>query len=100
MTDLPEWLPADLSNPKLETIGPIHRLRGRDADPEVAMGDFLEVVDLANPPGYIFSRAFIKAQHARGRRLTWEVIWTKKEEADQRYQDKQAARMSRYEVQT
>ena len=97
MADLPSWLPQDLSNAKLETIGPRLKLTGQNADPDVSLGEFLDVVWIL-PPGYVLSRARIDAEHARGKRLTWEVVWLKAEVAERRYQEKQATRMSRYEV--
>jgi len=99
MTDLPEWLQKGLTNPKCETIGPRIRLRGHSPNQAVSMEDFLDVLEGIDPPGYVLSKACIKAEHARGRRLCWEVVWLLETEANRRYQDKQAARMSRYEVQ-
>ena len=98
MNSLPEWLPRDLSNPKLETIGPRFRLRGSATDPNVAAGDFADVATMFCPPGYILSRAQIEAEHARGKRLCWEVVWLREEVAERRYQDKQAARLSRFNL--
>ena len=96
MTDLPSWLPDYLSNPKLNTIGPRFKLRGSCADPMTARSDFTAVILFYWPPGYILSRASIEAEHSRGGRLCWEVVWLKEEVAERRYQDKQAARMSRF----
>ena len=88
MTDLPKWLPEGLDSAKLETIGPRLKLTGRDANPMSALEDFMVVVDFADPPGYILSRASIEAEHSRGGRLCWEVVWLKEEVAERRYQDK------------
>lgn len=99
MTDLPDWpkwLPTDLSHPKLEYLGPRIKLTGKDADPDVALTDYLDVVDLSCPPGFVLSRASIEAEHARGKRLCWEVVWLKAEVAERRYEAKQATRMSRF----
>ncbi len=91
--DLPDWLPGGLANPTLETIGPRIRLRGKEADPCVALDDFLEVVGGEDPPGYVLSRASIEAEHARGKRLCWEVVWLREEVAQRRYDEKQSKRM-------
>ena len=99
MTDLPGWLPLDLSNAKLETIGPRLRLRGHAADPGNALHDYRSVLLFADPPGYVLSRASVEAEHARGKRLSWEVVWLREEVATRRYEEKQAMRLSRFEVQ-
>jgi len=98
MTGLPSWLPEDLSHAKLETIGPRLRLRGRDADPIVALQDYLDVLDHSQPEGYVLSRASIEAEHARGDRLQWEIVWLKQFVAQRRREEKQAARLSRFTV--
>ena len=96
MTDLPDWMLKDLTNPKLETVGPRIKLRGRAANSAVAMEDYLDVLEHSDPPGYTLSRASIEAEHSRGGRLCWEVVWLKAEVAERRYQEKQAARLSRF----
>lgn len=96
--DLPDWLPSDLSNAKLETIGPRLKLTGHAAHPHIAVEDFQDVLERSYPPGYILSRASIEAEHSRGKRLRWEVVWLKEEVAARRYAEKQAIRMSRYEL--
>lgn len=94
--DLPDWLPKDLSHAKLETLGPRLKLTGKHADPDMAVGDFSDVVMHFWPPGYVLSRASIEAEHARGKRLCWEVVWLREEVAQRRYDEKQSKRMSRY----
>lgn len=96
MDQLPSWLPSDLSNAKLETVGPRLKLTGHAASPSTSVEDYLDVIEHSDPPGYILSRASIEGEHARGKRLCWEVVWLKAEVAERRYQDKQAARMSRF----
>lgn len=100
MSDLPDWLPKDLSHAKLETTGPRLRLRGRDADPVVALEDYLDVLEHAKPPGYVLSRAQIEAEHKRGKRLNWEIVWLREYVAERRYEEGQAELLSRFEVQT
>ena len=94
--DLPDWLPFDLSNAKLETVGPRLKLRGHASDPDCALHDYRSVLMFGRPPGYVLSRASIEAEHARGKRLCWEVVWLREEVAERRYEEKQAKRMSRF----
>ena len=96
MSSLPVWLPRDLSNPKFEVLGPRFRLKGHANHPDIAVEDFQDVLEHSDPPGYILSRANIEAEHSRGGRLCWEVVWLKAEVAERRYQEKQAARLSRF----
>lgn len=96
MTDLPDWLPQDLINAKLDTIGPRLRLRGHAADPDNALHNYRSVLLFGCPPGYVLSRASIEAEHARGKRLCWEVVWLKEEVAERRYQERQNTRLSRF----
>lgn len=93
---LPDWLPQDLSHAKFEIIGPRFKLTGSDNNPGIAIMDFTEVLDTNDPPGYILSRARIDAEHARGSRLTWEVVWLREVVAQRRYEERQATRMSRF----
>ena len=95
--DLPDWLPKNLLNAKLETVGPRIKLRGHASDPDIAVEEYREVLDCLDPPGYILSRASIDADHGRGKRLCWEVVWLREEVAERRYQAKQ---LSRFEVKT
>ena len=98
---LPDWVPFGMiKDVKLETIGPRLKLRGKHADEEVARHDFTYVIDHTTPPGYVLSRASIEAEHARGKRLCWEVVWLREEVAERRYQQSQEKLMSRFEVQT
>ena len=98
MTDLPTWLQAGLTNPKVETIGPRIRLRGHSPYPNEALEDFYDVLACDGPPGFVLSRASIEAEHARGKRLNWEVVWLREEVAERRYEERQATRLSRFEV--
>ena len=93
---LPDWLPKDLSHAKLETIGPRLKLRGAASNPDVALTDYQDVLELFNPPGFVLSRASIEAEHARGKRLCWEVVWLREEVAERRYQQSQEKLMSRF----
>ena len=67
--DLPEWLPSDLSNAKLETVGPRLKLRGHAPHPLIALEDYIDVLEHVDPPGFILSRASIEAEHPRCKRL-------------------------------
>ncbi len=93
--DLPDWVPQGLGGVKIETIGPRLKLTGRHSDPTKALLDFTWSAELI-PPGFVLSRASIEAEHARGKRLCWEVVWLREEVAQRRYDEKQAKRMSRY----
>lgn len=94
--DLPDWMLKGLTCPKLETIGPRIKLRGHSPNSAVAMEDFQDVLEHSDPPGYVLSRASIESEHARGKRLCWEVVWLREEVAQRRYDEKQAKRMSRF----
>jgi hypothetical protein len=109
MTELPEWVkelglkgriqydePLDLSRPVATTL---IRLRGshpHTATGACALADVLDLADDYMPEGYRLSHVSGGVEHARGHRFTWLVTWIKNEVAERRYQDKQAARMSRF----
>ena len=96
MTDFPDWMLKDLTNPHIDTPGPRIRLRGQASNPTVALEDFRDVLEHSDPPGYVLSYANLEAEHSRGKRLTWQVVWLREEVAERRYQEKQAALMSRF----
>lgn len=93
---LPDWLPHDLNNAKLETVGPRIKLRGHDAEPDRALHNYRSVLLFGRPPGYVLSRSSIEAEHGRGKRLCWEVVWLREEVAERRYKQSQEKLMSRF----
>lgn len=96
MTDLPEWVKAlRLKSPRYgERESGVIYLKGSGT---LDLGCLLVA---PWPPGYRLAKVNGTVEHKRGDRFTWQVLWVKEEVAERRYQDKQAALLSRYEVQT
>jgi len=98
MTDLPEWVKALQLEGRVryDEFSSTIRLKGSNSFCHKGASDLATVLDQAAPPGYRISKVSGAVEHERGHRFTWTVIWLNAEEAERRYQDKQAARLSRF----
>ncbi len=95
--EVPDWLPQDLSNPKYDERGPRKRIRGSNKNGDIACEDFVDVLEVADPPGYLLNQAILSADHGRGKRLNWTVEWVSESYAERQFERKQ---LSRFEIQT
>ena len=98
MADLPEWVKALNLKSKIKYDEPPGMVFLQGSSAGIAEGrlDLSSVLSEGWAPGYRLSRVSGGVEHSRGHRFTWRVTWITAEEAERRYQEKQAARMSRF----
>jgi len=99
MTDLPEWVKSLQLEGKIQykkRESGVICLKGSHPGVYEGRWDLTRVLQDGRPPGHSLAKVTGVVEHSRGHRFTWQVLWVTSVEAERRYQEKQAKRMSRF----